>query len=74
MKCGCVLIKFRDGISDDTIQNVINGVYHNNVNDIDGMEFYQFDNEEPLSEFAELVKSMKTDTRKEMSKQASLVE
>ena len=58
MKCGCITLRFKKGLDDDNIKSVIESIYRNNRESIDGMEYYQFDDVAVIQEITTTIKNM----------------
>ena len=58
MKCGCITLRFKDGLDDENIKTTIEHIYKNNRDSIDGMEYYQFDDVTAIQEITTTIKNM----------------
>jgi hypothetical protein len=53
---GIIYLRFKEGISEDKVQEIINNTYLRNKAQIEAMEYSEFDKEETLIEVNRLVK------------------
>ena len=58
MTYGCLTIKFNKKMSEADIQKMVNGIFLGNQRKIDGMSFFQFDDESAITEIQTTIKNM----------------
>ena len=58
MKCGCITLRFKKGLDDDNIKSVIESIYRNNRESIDGMAYFQFDDVTAIQQIETCIEEM----------------
>ena len=53
---GIIQLKFKEGVSEDVVQQTITNIYLKNKEVIDGMEYNQFDTEQTLIDINKKIK------------------